>query len=207
MVRVCESNIILPGVQPSLVRQSVRYAIFFHFFLNHWVEFNQTCYITFPHWGARATLFFLYVCPGVRRPFICPSCYLLLNYRADLNQTCYMTSPHCNGVREQNCFIVRLAVDVHPFVRHSYLVSNHWAEFNQTYYRTSFRGKVVRERVRLSARLYSHPSVRQSVMLLATKATSVRICNGWPSTVLYFNMFRIFNGFTVTEWTIIFKAA
>ena len=163
MVRVCESNIILPGVQPSRVRQSVRYAIFFHFFLNHWVEFNQTCYITFPHWGTRATLFFLYVCPGVRRPFICPSCYLLhlpINYRADLNQTCYMTSPHCNGVREQNCFTVRLAVDVHPFVRHSYLVSNHWAEFNQTYDRTSFHGKVG-ESESVCPPVY--PSIRPSV--------------------------------------------
>ena len=45
MIRVCESNIFLS------VRQSMRPSISpsrYHF-LNHWAEFNQTCYITSPH--------------------------------------------------------------------------------------------------------------------------------------------------------------
>ena len=67
----------------------------------------------------RATLFF---CPSG----ICPSCYLLLNHWAEFNQTCYMTSPHGKGVGEQ---------------------------------------------------------VRPSIMLLATLAKSVGICDGVPSTV------------------------
>ena len=38
----------------------------------------------------------------VRRPFVCPSCYLLLNHQVEFNQTCYITSPHGKGVREQH---------------------------------------------------------------------------------------------------------
>ena len=42
MVRICESNIIL-SMRPSSISLS-RYLL-----LNHWAEFNQTCYITSPH--------------------------------------------------------------------------------------------------------------------------------------------------------------
>ena len=61
----------------------------------------------FPSWlgCARATLFFhVSICPCIRHPSICLSCYLLLNYRADFNQTCYITFPH--GVCKSNiCFL------------------------------------------------------------------------------------------------------
>ena len=59
----------------------------------------------FPSWQGcvRDNLF-----PCVRRPSICPSCYLLLNHWAEFNQTCYIT--HSKGVREQHYFpFVRLA--------------------------------------------------------------------------------------------------
>ena len=78
----------------------------------------------FPLWlgCARATLFFRV---SIWRLSICSSRYLLLNHWAEFNKTCYMTSPHGKGVGEQ----------VHP-----------------------------------------------SVMLLATLAASVGICDGAPST-------------------------
>ena len=75
----------------------------YYLFLNHWVEFNQTCYITCPHGkGVREQHFF----PCIHGPSICPSPYLLLNHWVELNQTCYTTSPHGKGVQEQHYFSV-----------------------------------------------------------------------------------------------------
>ena len=57
--------------------------------LNHWAEFNQTCYITSPRGkGVQEQLYF-----SVHLP-ICPSRYLLLNHWPKFNQTCYITFPH-----------------------------------------------------------------------------------------------------------------
>ena len=114
MVRVCESNIIFLCIRLPVHPSSVHYAIL----LYHWAEFNQICYITSPSWKgcARTTIFFrACACPNVavleqhyfsvymcvRRPSICPSCYLLQNHWAEFNHTCYMTSPHGKGVQEQ----------------------------------------------------------------------------------------------------------
>ena len=82
--------------------------------LNHWAEFNQTCYITSPNGkGCDSNIIF----PCVR-PSICPSRYLLLNHWAEFNQTCYITSHHSKGVRELHYFSVRPS-GVCPSVRHT----------------------------------------------------------------------------------------
>ena len=72
--------------------------------LNHWAEFNQTCYITSPVCESNI------ISRCVHRPSICPSRYPLLNHWAEFNQTCYITSPNDKGMREQHSFpFVRLA--------------------------------------------------------------------------------------------------
>ena len=148
--------------------------------------------------------------PCVRRPSICLSCCLLLNHWAEFNQTCYITSPHGKDVREQHYFFVPLSsIDLsvmlsppkplggiqpnllhhfpswlvcaratlffHSPVRHPFIcllgyLLNHWVEFNQTCYMTSPRGKGVGEQI------------CPSVMVLATLAKSVGICDGVPLT-------------------------
>ena len=58
--------------------------------INHWAEFNQTCYIISPSWLGcmRAILFFhVSVCPCIHHPSICLSHYLLLNHLVEFNQT------------------------------------------------------------------------------------------------------------------------
>ena len=104
MVRVYKSSIIFLCVHPSVRPSSVVRPFVCHILLNHWAEFNQTCYITSPHGkGVREQHCFL----CVRSPSICPSRYLLLNHWAEFNQTCYITSPHGKNVREQHYFSVR----------------------------------------------------------------------------------------------------
>ena len=95
MVRVCESNVNFSCVHcPSIC--SSRYLL-----LNQLAEFNQTCYITFPHSKDVREQHYYSVRPSVWRLSICPSCYFLLNHWAELNQTCYMTSPRGKGVGEE----------------------------------------------------------------------------------------------------------
>ena len=101
MVRVCKSNII--SVRPASVHLSPSH----YLPLNHWAEFNQTCYMTSPHdKGVREQYYFSVRRLSVWRQSICPSRYLLPNQWTEFNQTCYMTSPHGKGVREW----VRLSV-------------------------------------------------------------------------------------------------
>ena len=107
------------------------------------------------------------MCQCIHRLSICLSQYLLLNHWAEFNQTCYITSPHGKGVWEQHFFFPICLSGICPSYN---LLLNHWAQFNQTCYMPSPHGKGVAEQVHLS------------VMLLATLATSVGICNGTPST-------------------------
>ena len=72
--------------------------------LNHWVEFNQTYYITFPHGNGVWEQHCFSVCLCICRQSICLSHYLLLNHWVEFNQTCYITFPHGKGVREQHYF-------------------------------------------------------------------------------------------------------
>ena len=65
-----ESNIIFLCVLPPSICLS-------SYLLNHWAEFNQTCYITSP-----PILFFLCIFLFVCHPPICLSCYLL-NHKAE----------------------------------------------------------------------------------------------------------------------------
>ena len=129
--------------------------------LNHWADFNQTCYITYPHGKGVQEQHYFSVCP-----FICPSRYLLLNHRPEFNQTCYITFPHGKGVRKQYYISIFLSGNVLS----RYLLLNHWLEFNQTCYMASPHGKNVEEQV--------HPFI----MLKATLARSVGICDGTPSS-------------------------
>ena len=108
MVRVCKSNIIFPCIRRPSICLSC------YLILNHWVEFNQTCYITSPHGKGMLEQHYFSMCPCVRHPPICLSRYLL-NHWAEFNQTCYITSPHGKGVREQLFFSVHPSF-VHLFV-------------------------------------------------------------------------------------------
>ena len=87
----------------SIVRVSV--CLSRYLFLNHWAEFNQTCYITSLHGkDVREQHFFSYV----SRPSICPSRNILKHW-AEFNQTCYITSPHGKSVRD---------IIIFPCIRH-----------------------------------------------------------------------------------------
>ena len=98
MVRVCQSNIIFPcNHGPSICPSH-------YLLLNQWVEFNQTCYITFPHGKGLQEQHYFLLRSSVWCPSICPSCYLLLNHWVEFNQTCYITFPHGKGVWEQHYF-------------------------------------------------------------------------------------------------------
>ena len=105
------------NIHPSI---SLSVCLFIHLswflLLNHWVEFNQTCYMTSPHGRVcDSNIIFLSIwCPS-----ICPSRYLLLNHWEESDQTCYMTSPHGNGVQEQYYFSVWRLFVIHPSVCHA----------------------------------------------------------------------------------------
>ena len=105
MVKVCESNITFLWVHRLSICPS------HYLLLNHWTEFNQTCYITSPHgWGVREQSYFS-MCPSIHRPSICLSLYHFLNHWVEFSQTCYIISPHCKGLREQHffpCLMVRV---------------------------------------------------------------------------------------------------
>ena len=71
IVSVCESNIIVPSVHPSV--RSLRY-----FLLNHWVEINQTCNLISPRSNvARAALFFTSLCLAMKAWRFAVACYRL----------------------------------------------------------------------------------------------------------------------------------
>ena len=116
---------IRESVRPFVHRPSI--CLSCYLLLNHWVEFNQTCYITSPHGKGVQEQHYFSVCPS-----ICPSCYLLFNHWAEFNQTCYITSPHGKGVQEQHYF------SVCPSVHLSVTQSPHkpLGEFNQTCHMT-----------------------------------------------------------------------
>ena len=98
MVRVCKSNIIFPCVcHPPICPP--RYLL-----QNHWAEFNQTCYMTFPHGkGVRAQYNF-----SVHSSFIHLSITLSPpKPLGRIQQTCYITSFHGKGVQEQHYFSLR----------------------------------------------------------------------------------------------------
>ena len=131
MVRVYKSSIIFLCVRrPSI-------CLSHYLLLNHWAEFNQTCYITSPHGkGVQEQYYFsvrsssvhlsvtlsppkplgriqsnlLHHFPlwlGCARATLFFRVSVLLNHWAEFYQTCYITSPHGKGVQEQYYFSVR----------------------------------------------------------------------------------------------------
>ena len=99
---MCKSNIIFWCVGHPFIYSS-------YYLLNHRAEFNQYCYITYPHGkGVRKQHFFHP--SGVR-----PTGYHL-NHWTESNQTCYMTSPHGKDVEEQVCLSVMLLATLAKFV-------------------------------------------------------------------------------------------
>ena len=63
MIRVCKSNIIFLCIHPCFHCSSIcpsRYLL-----LNHWVEFNQTCYITSPHGQGMREQHYFFMCPSI----------------------------------------------------------------------------------------------------------------------------------------------
>ena len=150
MVRVCKSNIFFC----AFVVRSSRYLL-----LNHWAEFSQTCYITFPHGkGVQEQHYFSVHLLSVHLSIMLSP----PKPQGRIQPTCYITSPHSKGVKEQHYFLVCPSV-VCPsgICPSSNLLLNPWGEFNQTCYMTSLHGKGVIEQV------------HSSIMLLATSATSV----------------------------------
>ena len=111
-----------------------------YLFLNHWVEFYQTCYIISPHSMGVQEKHYFSICSVarscIRHLSICPSHYLLQNHRVEFNQTYCITSPHSMG------FII-------PFVRQSVLSSvrhaTHPKPLGVICYITSPHSKCVRE--------------------------------------------------------------
>ena len=100
---MCKSNIIFWCVShPSIYSSS--------YLLNHRAEFNQYCYITYPHGKGLRKQHFFFRPSGVR-----PTGYHL-NRWAESNQTCYMTSPHGKDVEEQVCLSIMLLATLAKFV-------------------------------------------------------------------------------------------
>ena len=117
MVRVCESNILFLRVRPC-VHLSVT-SISVTRLLNHWADFNQTCFITSSHAKGMRGQNYFFPCvrrPCIRRPSISLSRYFLLNHWAEFNQTCYFASPNGKDVQEQLYFSVRPSM--FPSIRH-----------------------------------------------------------------------------------------
>ena len=71
MVRVCESNIIFSLSIPLCVYHASVCPS--HYLLNHWAEFNQTCYITSPHGKDVRKQHYFSVPLSVHGFLICPS--------------------------------------------------------------------------------------------------------------------------------------
>ena len=88
MVRVCGvKSFFHPFVLVhSLQCLSVRHTIWI--LLNHWAEFNQTCYMNFPHCKGVQEQYFSVQRSSVWCPYICPSHYFLPKQWAEFNQTC-----------------------------------------------------------------------------------------------------------------------
>ena len=144
MVRVCESNIIFLCVRRTSICPS-RYLL-----LNHWAEFNQTCYITFPHGkGVREQHYFSVRPSNVHLSVALSPPKPLGGIQPNL---LHHFPSHGKGMREQHYFSVRPSI-----CPSCYLLLNHRAEFNQTCYITSPHRYGVREQhyflVRLSVRL------------------------------------------------------
>ena len=98
---------VRPSVSASVVRPSVRHTI--SSYITGWNSTKR--YIS--SLMVRVCESNIFAC--VRRPFICPSRYLLLNHQVEFNQTCYITSPHGKGVREQHYLFCPF---VHSCIRH-----------------------------------------------------------------------------------------
>ena len=95
-------------VNASIHLRSIRHAT-----LNHWAEFNQTCYMTSPYgvWQQHFFSLCLMLCSdGVKRSLsVCPSRYLLLKHWWNLTKL--STWPPCGkGVREQHYLSIHLSV-------------------------------------------------------------------------------------------------
>ena len=97
MVSVCESSITFLCVNIPFICLS-------HYLLNHWAEFNQSCYITSPHGKVvRKQHHFT-----VRPSYLCLSVSLFSPKQlGGSNLSCYITSPHGKGVREHYYFYIR----------------------------------------------------------------------------------------------------
>ena len=78
MESVCESNIILLSVHLASLHLSFMLSL-----PKHWVEFNQTYYMTSPHGKGVQEQHYFTIRLVSRHPFICPSGYLLQNHWVD----------------------------------------------------------------------------------------------------------------------------
>ena len=149
-------------MRPSSVHLSVTLSP-----LNHWVEFNQTCYITFLHGKGVREQHNLSVRPSVRPSVRLSSLHLSVKLSP---------SKQLGGIQPKLATLHPAMVRVYesniifPCVRRPticpshYLLLNHWAELNQTCFITSSHGKDVREQHYFSVRPSVHPaSVHLSV--------------------------------------------
>ena len=102
-----------PSIRPAFIPPA-SICLPSYYLLLHWMEFNQTCYMTFPPGKGMGELHYFSVCP-----FACPSITLSPpKPLGGINQTCYMTFPRGKGVREQHhfSFLLCLVVKVWGFV-------------------------------------------------------------------------------------------
>ena len=114
------------------------------YLLNHWTEFNQTCYITSPYGkGVREQQYF-----SVQPPSVHLSITLSPKPVDGIQSNSLHHFPHMVRLCESN--IIFPCIHYPSICPSNYLVLNHWAEFNQTCYMTSPHGKSVQEPVSLS---------------------------------------------------------
>ena len=137
---MCKSNIIFSCVclHPSSVHLSVILLL-----LNHWMVFNQTCYITFPDGKVcKSNFIFPCVCPCIR-----PSVRHVISKSTGLNSTSHATLlPLMVRICKSNNIFTSVHPSVGPSSAHCpshYFILDHWVEFKQTCYITSPHGKSV----------------------------------------------------------------
>ena len=147
MVKLCKSTYFHASVCLCVHCPSI--CLSRYFLLNNWAEFNQTCYITFPHGkGVREQHYFSVRPSNVHLSVALSPPKPLGGIQPNL---LHHFPSHGKGMREQHYFSVR------PSIWPSCYLLNHRAEFNQTCYITSPHRYGVREQhyflVRLSVRL------------------------------------------------------
>ena len=141
-------------MHPSFVCLSVTLS------LNHWTEFNQTCFVTFPHGKGVLEQHYFSVRPSFRVSVGRPSRYILKQL-GGIQLHLLHHFPSWEGCVRATLFF---CVSVYPSSIHLSvtLLPTPWTEFNQTCYITFPRGKGVPEQHYFSIR----PSICPSGYLL-----------------------------------------